>query len=369
MTQPDLRARYVEQIRRDGAPMSDQLAAAFAAVPREVFVTDGFQRRNGGWVNPGDRDFLPTVYSDDVLVTKIDGRIPVSSSSQPSLMAIMLGTLEMRPGVRVLEIGAGTGYNAALMATMGAEVTTVDVQGDVAAHARSALAEAGIEGVRVVHGDGYAGAPEGRFDRVIVTVGVAGLSPHWLEQLDPGGVIVAPVEHAGTHPVLAARGPADGPVTGAVICPSGFMSATGPLTARHPYAHPDPAPAGTLTDFAPVAGPRWKRPLGSLTYRDLWYAAGVWHRRATHAGLPGHEQSVLVLLDESQTGGAAILPDGSIVAGGDHADRYAHDAADIVERWESAGRPPMQAWHVTLARTGRPDAPIWVPANWQLAAM
>ena len=362
----DLRRGYVKQIRRDGAPLSGALADAFAAVPREMFVADGFQRRDGSWAVPGDADFLSTVYTDEVLVTKVDGRIPISSSSQPSLMAIMLDALDVRPGARVLEIGAGTGYNAALLASIGAVVTSVDVQQDVADRARAALARAGITGVRVEHGDGYAGAPGYRFDRVIVTVGVAGLSPRWLAQLDPGGLVVAPVEHAGTHPVLAARGPADGPVTARVVCPSGFMSAAGPLTAAHPHTHPAPAVAGTLPEFTPVAGRRWARSLDSLTYRDLWYAAGVWHRRATHAAVPGHEQSCLVLLDADRTGGAAILPDGSVLAGGSSADRFAADAADILDRWIAAGQPAMQSWTIGLDRAGQDDAPIWAPAEWTL---
>jgi protein-L-isoaspartate(D-aspartate) O-methyltransferase len=362
----ELRARFAEEVRRHGGPMTGELAAAFATVPRELFVAEGFQQRDRGWLRPGDPGFLETVYRDDVLVTKLDGRVPVSSSSQPSLMAIMLTALDVRPGQRVLEIGAGTGYNAALLAALGAEVTSVDVQADVADRARAALARAGVKGVRVRHGDGYAGAPGERFDRVIVTVGVAGLSPRWLSQLNQGGLAVVPVEHAGTHPVLAVQGTADGPVTATVVCPSGFMSAAGPLTAQHPYGHPAPAAAGSLEPFTQTAGPRWNPPLDSLGYRDLWYAAGVWYRRATHAALPGVEQSCLVLLDESRTGGAAILPDGSVMAGGEHAERYAAEAADTVRRWEAAGRPPMQAWRVTLALAGDPQSPIWVPATWQL---
>jgi protein-L-isoaspartate(D-aspartate) O-methyltransferase len=362
----DLRHRYVEQIRRDGAPLSGELAAAFATVPREAFVAEGFQRRDGSWAVPGDRDFLSTVYRDDVLVTKVDGHMPVSSSSQPSLMAIMLDALDVRPGLRVLEIGAGTGYNAALLASLGAEVTSVDVQADVADRARSALAKAEIDGVRVLHGDGYQGAPGYRFDRVIVTVGVAGLSPRWLAQMDEGGLSIVPVEHAGTHPVLAVRGPATGPVSATVVCPSGFMSASGPLTADHPYAHPAPAAARALATFTQVAGPRWRDPLDSLTYRDLWYAAGAWHRRATHAAVPGRDQSVLALLDEHRSGGAVVLPDGAIMAGGQEATQYAADAAELVDRWLEAGRPPMQAWRITLALTGDPEAPIWVPASWSL---
>ena len=375
----DLRREYLDQIRRGGVDLSPELAAAFAGVPREAFVPDGFQRRDGAWADPGDPGFLRLVYRDDVLVTKLDNRIPVSSSSQPSLMAIMIGELGVRPGLRVLEIGAGTGYNAALLASLGAAVTSVDVQADVADRARAALASARIEGVRVEPADGYAGFPAGRFDRVIVTVGIAGISPLWLDQLDPGGRIVAPVDHAGTHPVLSIS-PADGgarphsladleaggPLTATVVCPAGFMTAAGPLTAAHAGAFPPPAAAGTLADLGEFAPPRFDPTLDSLGYRDLWYAAGVWSRRATHAAVPRREQSCLVLLDEARTGGAVILPDGSVLAGGAEADRYGADAVTIVDRWMATGRPPMQAWRVGFGLTGDPRAPIWAPNSWEL---
>src|ERR1044072_3428350 len=107
----DARRGFVEQIRQSGG-----------------VVPDGFRRRDGSWVTPADPDFLATVYRDDVLVTKVDGRVPVSSSSQPSLMAIMIAALGVRAGHRILEIGAGTGYNAALLAALGASVTSIDVQ-------------------------------------------------------------------------------------------------------------------------------------------------------------------------------------------------------------------------------------------------
>jgi protein-L-isoaspartate(D-aspartate) O-methyltransferase len=432
----DLRREYVEQIGR-GCSLSPELAAAFAAVPREAFVPEGFQRRDGIWAKPGDRDFLALVYRDDVLVTKLRGRTPVSSSSQPSLMAIMIMALDVRPGLRILEIGAGTGYNAALLASLGATVTSVDVQPDVADRARAALARAGIGGVRVVHGDGYAGAPGAVFDRVIVTVGVAGVSPHWLDQLTPGSVVIAPIEHAGTHPVLAVRqttrtgsptqaawdlnppggndstkipvdsdleiGSPEHPgappdsgraraepagtdlrpegavgvqprgtgaglrrVTAGVVCAAGFMTAAGPLTADRPGAHPAPAQAKTLAEFAQVAPPRFDPALDSLGYRDLSYAAGVWNRRTSHAAIPGYEQSCLILLDEARTGGAVILPDGTVLAGGAEATRYATEAIAIVDRWSAAGRPPMQGWRVALGLAGDPEAPIWVPESWSL---
>jgi protein-L-isoaspartate(D-aspartate) O-methyltransferase len=362
MTGP--RGDYVSAIRRGGADLPPELAAAFASVPREAFVPEGFQRRDGTWVRPADPEFLTTVYSDDVLVTKTDGKMPVSSSSQPSLMAIMIMALRVTPGLRILEIGAGTGYNAALLASLGATVTTIDVQEDVAVRARAALARAGIADVRVEHADGYAGDPAQRFDRVMVTVGVGGVSPPWLTQLDPGGFVLAPVKHAGIHPVLVIAGPPGGPVTATPVCPAGFMLAAGPLTAEHPGSFP--APAGPLDDLAPFARPRFDPPLTELAYRDLWYAAGAWSRRATHVAVPDREHGGLAFLDETLRSGAVVLPDGAIHANGSSAAGYASLAAGILDRWTSAGRPPMQAWRVSLALTGDPAFPIWAPDSWEL---
>ncbi|HEY0000061.1 MAG TPA: methyltransferase, partial [Actinoplanes sp.] len=92
----------------------------------------------------------------------------------------------------------------------------------------------------------------------------------------------------------------------------------------------------------------------------------VWHRRATHAALPHREQAGLVLLDESRGGGAMILPDGTVLAGGEHADAFAADAIAILDRWLAAGRPPMSAWRVGFIPAGDPAAPILVPHTWKL---
>ena len=98
-------------------PRPDRILDAFARVPRHLFL-------------PGLP--LDAVYADDAVVTHDEGGVPTSSSSQPSLMARMLDQLEVGAGDRVLEIGAGTGYNAALMAALGAAVTTVELQPEVA---------------------------------------------------------------------------------------------------------------------------------------------------------------------------------------------------------------------------------------------
>ena len=97
-----------------------------------------------------------------------------------------------------------------------------------------------------------------------------------------------------------------------------------------------------------------------------WYASGAWNRRTTHAAVPSREQNCLALLDDARTGGAVILPDGSVLAAGDRGAGYAAEAVEVLDRWLDAGRPPLRAWRITLTRTGDPAAPIWVPDRWEL---
>jgi protein-L-isoaspartate(D-aspartate) O-methyltransferase len=177
----------VSHLIESGALRDPEVTAAFQAVLRHHFL-------------PGRR--LAYVYEDTAIPTKTDEHgLALSSSSQPAIMALMLQQLELRPRHRVLEIGAGTGYNAALMGRLvGPEgaVCTLDIDEEVCAQARANLGAAGIENVRVVDADGAEGWPEqAPYDRLIVTAGVADLAAAWLDQLVEGGRLVVPLALAG----------------------------------------------------------------------------------------------------------------------------------------------------------------------------
>jgi protein-L-isoaspartate(D-aspartate) O-methyltransferase len=218
MSSKRLRQRLVAELEARGAVRSPAVRAAFLSVPRELFVPE---------------TGLDAVYRDEAIVTKLGASgAPVSSSSQPAIMAEMLEQLALEPGMRVLEIGAGTGYNAALLSTLVGErgrVDTVDIDAATAARARRALRAGGYRAqVAVADGrDGYESrAP---FDRIIVTASSAAVPRAWFDQLVDGGIVEAPLrvrEAAGAHAIASLR-KEDGRLRSVSVVGGGFMPLRG----------------------------------------------------------------------------------------------------------------------------------------------
>ncbi len=188
-----LRRNLVADLEGLGLVRTPAVRRAFLRVRRELFVPE-----------IAVRDGLASVYANQALVTRApQGGRPTSSSSQPGIMAEMLERLELRPGHRVLEIGAGTGYNAALVSTLvmpGGRVTSVELQWDLAEKASRALSAGGFA-VDVVVGDAQHGRYGGdQFDRIIATASVDHIPRAWFEQLRPEGLIVTPIRIAAPGP-------------------------------------------------------------------------------------------------------------------------------------------------------------------------
>ncbi|GAA4552730.1 methyltransferase, FxLD system [Amycolatopsis samaneae] len=182
-----LRAALVEKMVAEGDLRTDAVIAAFATVPREAFAPDA----------P-----LSQVYTrEDVVITKRDENGSATSSvSAPWIQAQMLEQADIRPGMRVLEIGSG-GYQAALIAELvgpDGEVATVDIDPFVVDRARHFLDATGYERVQVLRVDAEGGVPEhAPFDRIIVTAGAWDIPPAWIEQLATNGVLVVPLRLRG----------------------------------------------------------------------------------------------------------------------------------------------------------------------------
>jgi protein-L-isoaspartate(D-aspartate) O-methyltransferase len=276
----EARSRLAESLRVSGLAGA-AVREAFLAVPRHVFLP---------------LESAAQAYEDIGIVIKSDDDgLPVSASTQPALMAIMLEQLRLAAGHRVLEIGTGTGYNAALIAEIvgdSGSVVTIDVEPDLVDHAGASLAAAGFADVTVVCGEGADGVPgHAPYDRIIVTAGVWDLAPQWLAQLGADGRIVAPVsvrgiqlalafEHAATHWV--ARGATRCSFTRMTGLSSGPEAVVplGPQPGLHALVADGPVPAacplhealsGPVADV-PVPSELHVAGIAELADLDLWLA-------------------------------------------------------------------------------------------------
>ncbi|TVR29179.1 MAG: protein-L-isoaspartate(D-aspartate) O-methyltransferase [Nitriliruptor sp.] len=133
------------------------------------------------------------------------------TTSQPSLVAMMCAALELRGTERVLEIGTGLGYQAAVLSHLAAEVCTIERHVELAEAARRNLDAVGIDNVTVVAGDGTRGLPDhAPFDAVIIAAAAPGIPPAITEQIVHGGRLVAPVSQRGVEQVLVYTRDPDG---------------------------------------------------------------------------------------------------------------------------------------------------------------
>jgi protein-L-isoaspartate(D-aspartate) O-methyltransferase len=171
------RAQLVAQLVHEGVLQSQRVIEAFASVPRHLFVPLAQ---------------LPFSYDDEPLPIGFGQTI-----SQPTVVAWMTEALALTGEERVLEIGAGSGYQAAILSLLCREVYSIERIEPLALRARTTLQRLGYP-VQVRAGDGYLGWPEAApFDRIVVTAAPAMIPKALVEQLADGGILVAPVGGGG----------------------------------------------------------------------------------------------------------------------------------------------------------------------------
>jgi protein-L-isoaspartate(D-aspartate) O-methyltransferase len=187
-TDETLRNTLVDQLIDAGRVHTPRIEAALRTVPRHLFI-------------PGAS--LKDAYANATVSIKDDANgTSISCASQPAVVGLMLEQLQPEEGEKILELGAGTGYNAGILAHLvgdSGDVTTIDVDDDLVDGARAHLEHAGIDNVTVLLGDGALGHPDGApYDRIVATVGAHGIPNAWLDQLADGGHLVVPMRLRGS---------------------------------------------------------------------------------------------------------------------------------------------------------------------------
>ncbi len=189
--------------------LSERVMQAMAAVPRDAFVDSELQ--DEAWLD----EPLPIGHQQTI--------------SQPFIVALMTDLIEPKPDDVVLEVGTGSGYQAAVLAGLVRQVQSVEVIGPLARTAAQRLQGMGVRNVQVHHGDGHRGWPAGGpYDAILVTAASPVIPPALLDQLKPGGRLVIPVgpQH-GRQELVRVCKDAKGQVTQATLLPVIFVPLTG----------------------------------------------------------------------------------------------------------------------------------------------
>lgn len=347
-------------------------APAFQTVAREWFIPDHMwvQEVDGGPYEPLDRTIEPerwlsNVYSNRVIVTQFDdgatlwpevGRRPTCSASMPSAVAGMIGALDVQPGQSILEIGTGTGYNAALLSELvgsRGNVTTVEIDHAVGKDARQRLDAAGYHHVDARVQDAATTASLGTFHRVIATASVhLGQLPYtWVESTRPGGVILAPMRTDLTSgPLVRFSVSNEGLVHGrAISVRVGFMEIRSHRVASLPsddLRWNDEFAQQSTTDVSPF---------GVLLYEDPRWAVAVALpscRYNLEKRTPERDHGVAWLTDPVSGSWASIVPgDDDTYIARQSGPRSLWDEAETAYRWwKRNGEPPIEAWEWTITR-------------------
>ena len=232
------RQELIRHIRETGTSISPTIEDTFLMIPRHCFLAEGFfEREKEGWRKRSldtmtEAEWLASVYCDAARITQVqtDGNA-TSSSSQPSIMAVMLDALNVTSGQNVLEIGTGTGFNSGLLAYIIKDpclVTTIERDPELALKAQKVLDEVVGPGVLVHVGDGKDGFPGASFDRIIATASCSVVPEAWLENLSPNGRLIGILQpHPRMRGALLQIEYVDGAYQGCLLQRAGFMELRG----------------------------------------------------------------------------------------------------------------------------------------------
>ncbi|MGC4939465.1 hypothetical protein [Kribbella sp. DT2] len=351
-------AELVGSLRRKGRLSDERLAAAFAEVPRHLFVPEflrlevdasGFAAVDGV-VDGTSPEYLDTVYSDQALMTQTkpvrgqpESYVWSSSSSMPSVMADMIEELELAPGMRVLESGTGTGYNAAILCRLlgDAAVTTVEIDPDLLRSAVERLAALGFQpSTKPVPGS---------YDRILSTHAVDDVPAEWIAWARPGAVILTDLRPpsntqigAWVKLVIEADGNC---ASGRLMTPRGYF-----MSARKVPEYADDGqrqPELTLEEHQRRAESMMTRgsALAPEVFDDEAFGLYFWRCR------PGvwfwrHDREVTLTADDGAWAQAG--PDGVRMLGRD----LWSEVEEVFADWQRAGAPPITEWIVRVAADG-----------------
>ncbi|MCL0078066.1 methyltransferase domain-containing protein [Dehalococcoidia bacterium] len=358
----DVIRRYVKELKHRGFIKTKPIERAFLRVERHKLLEWIYLKDDKGeFEHAGQRltkrgfdpdnpvpELLNIIYSDHPVLTKVS---PPSSASAPPLVAGMLEHLELEKGMNVLEIGAGTGYNAALMQEIvgsTGHITTIDIQDDVVEQTRRLLQASGYGGIEVIAADGAEGFPEnGPYDRIIATVGCPDISFRWVEQLARDGFMLIPLQHGAECFDPLVRIWREGEtLVGRFLGITGFMSIQGELTIEQTPSWGEVAALhsrepravcphfGIFKEIVESSKSKWRNQCDSF----VLFIAILGQKKACFDFPP----LAFSFWDEEK--GVAVAKKDGVALYGD--ESLVDDLKSLSDQWDGLGRPGLSDWQL-----------------------
>jgi protein-L-isoaspartate(D-aspartate) O-methyltransferase len=351
-------------------PISDATVQAYLATPRHLFVRRYRERASKDWceVNGGNlHEHLATLYADQALTLFGDDDDSVPSTiSQPSFVLRMLDLLQLQPGQAVFELGAGSGWNAALIGQLvgpSGRVCSLEIIPDLAQRATDTIAELGIANVRVVAadgGDGYvAGGP---YDRITFTAGTYDLPRQFYEQLKADGLLLAVIKNQGGGDTLFLLQKVDDHFESRYSMPCAFVQ----LSGKYKIDRLDPTVLEALPEWAELQHretsrrPFWWGGKGRESF--MWQTLGIRSFlgiteplfrafKSAKANPEETEQHYFGLWDR-ENASLVLARDDELISYGNAA--ATERLLRAVHRWADLGMPTAASFRLHVYRDDRP---------------
>ena len=358
-----MRQALVENLRQKGYLHRDDVAKAFLDIKREDFIWSIWERAKAGWKSyPVNRhnvseELARLIYKDESIPILVEDGNIISSSSQPAVMSIMIEEADIRRGDRVLEIGTGSGYNAAVLSkVVGKEgkVVTLEINETVYNLAKAAFKNAGLsEDIVLLKRNAVKGVPEyAPFDVILVTSSAPEIPHVWFEELKTGGKVIMPYVIRGSEILIKLTKLNDELLYGEGIHYVVFTRLKGVRATKHfPLFKNEFISLKEIIEEYGVEDPQLTRVFRGLSKRDkqdFAFFVSI-HCEESFSVLTEDEKKVYGIIKEQGEGlGVIAILEDRVIKWGAHS-AYC-EFRNIFEKWEKLGKPGLKDYKIVFVK-------------------
>ncbi len=370
------REKLVEHLRKEDYLHREDVEKAFLSIPRENFIWSIWKKVNGEWKsfpvskNNLSDELAKEIYIDWSIPILVEGDEIVSSSSQPAVMSVMIEEADIREGDKVLEIGTGSGYNAAILNQIvgkSGKVVTIEINDTVYNLAKAAFKNTGLsDDIILLKRNAVEGAPEhAPFDSIIVTTSTPEIPHTWFDELKAGGRLIMPYVVRGSEILLKLIKLNDYILSGEGIHYVVFSRLKGVSATKHfPLFKNEFISLKEIIDEYGVEDSSLTKAFSNLSQRDRQDFAFFLstHCENSFSMLTEDEKKVYGIIKEEGSGmGVVAVLDKKVIKWGAHAAYF--EFKNILDKWKELGKPGLKDYKILFTKKKKVSAFVETDIN------